>query len=152
LLSAGAELSRGQAAPSFRLVFLAGEPMAEETRLLLARWLERQMHLAEGSVQLAHVAAVHRLELDPRGGFTASDRARLGEIGGQLVRYPQLRAQVDLPAKGGERSVKSVLARLLEEIPLLGDPSRCTIQENPEEARSLILTLRPSAPQAPSTP
>ena len=146
ILGASAELGLDGQSSSFRIHYLADDPLSEDARLMLASMLERQMKLGAGSVHLTHIPSVYSLRPDLNWEFSSAERGQLQGIQGTLAQYPQLRAAVELPGAAGERRMAKLQAKLLAAVPLLSNASRgtITVSQNPGN-RSVSVTLRAAA-------
>jgi cell volume regulation protein A len=149
LLSASAELALIGKAPVFSLVYLADARMAEDTRTLLVRWMEREMLLTPGSIQLTYVAAKYEFEINAGGELGEIGESRLREIHGLLDRYPQLQVQIDLPGRARARTLAALQKAIGALLALPKDSPRAVIQSSPEETNHLTITLRMVPVQSP---
>jgi hypothetical protein len=149
VLSASAELALTGEGPVFRLVYLADARMAEETRALLVRWLEHEMQLTPGSIQMTYVAAKSEFEINAGGKLGETGESRLREVHGLLDRYPQLQVQIDLPGKGRARTLAELQKSIDAPLALPKDSPRAVIRSSPEEKNRLTVTLHTLPPESP---
>ena len=107
------------------------------------------MNLAAGSVQFTHVPSAYSFDMSEGGGFSEPDRLRLREIQVRLTQYPQLLAQVAMPAAGEAGRLAKLRKVIHESIPLASDSSRVAIVSSPDGSRGCTITLSSSPASQP---
>lgn len=138
----GAELALDGAPPSFRIEYLSESPLSGDARELLARLMEDRMGLRPERLEFRHVPS--RFDFERAGGGIRPDRAPgLREIQETLQRYPQVRAQVEIPADLGPDDGRKLERRLAEGASLLALPARASFIQNPELKGGVRITLHP---------
>ncbi len=142
VVRASAELALDGAPPSFRIEYLSESPLSGDARELLARLMEDRMGLEPERLEFHHVPA--RFDFPRAGGGIRPDQAPgLREIQETLQRYPQVRAQVEIPADLGPADGQKLERRLAEVASLLALPARASFIQNPELKGGVRITLRP---------
>ncbi len=143
LLGTNVELGLGRQASSFRLDYLADAPLSEDARALLADLLERQMKLNAGALHLVHVPSRYSFNLDSKKEISATDRSQLQGIQSMLMQYPQLRADVELPGRAGEKRLNKLRTTLYALVSPLKDPARIVMTSESSQSLNLTITLKP---------
>jgi hypothetical protein len=104
--------------------------------------MEDRMGLRPERLEFSHVPS--RFDFERAGGGIRPDRAPgLREIQETLQRYPQVRAQVEIPADLGPDDGQKLERRLAEGASLLALPARASFIQNPELKGGVRITLRP---------
>jgi cell volume regulation protein A len=144
LLRTNAKLNLNGGPSTFRIEYLADDPLSEDAQKLLIDLLERQMQLKAGSLNLAHVPARYSFNPDRSGSISPEEQRKLQMIQNILTEYAPLKASIALPDNGSEKYTETLRAALFAAAPLLEDPANAMIAFREDgDRKTVTIILQP---------